>query len=216
MRALVITGGESPPHEYIQLLSKNARLIIAADSGLEACADAHIEPDLVVGDFDSVHHELLSTVTKKKIITYPEDKDYTDTELAIAIARERGADRIVLAGGGAGRLDHLLALRALFNRTPPIDEWYTAHECVVYLAGHAIADITIEENSLISVFPVADGASGMHSEGLKWPLEGLVWSRGEYGVSNRSIGRHVKISSGEEALLLVLPLGTQVALKTSP
>jgi len=215
MRALIVTGGESPPREYIRMLSKSANLVIAADSGLEVCAGANIEPDLVVGDFDSVRREFLSAVTHKKIIAYPEDKDYTDTELAVSAARERGADYIAVAGGGAGRLDHLLALRALFNRTPHIDEWHTARESVVYLAGSGFAEFTIEENSLVSVFPVANGASGMRSEGLKWPLDGLVWSRGEYGVSNRSVGDRVKIASGEEALLLVLPLGTSVALGVS-
>ncbi len=210
MEALIVTGGESPPHQYLRTLSKNAHLIIAADSGLEVCIGAEIEPDLVVGDFDSVERQLLSTIARKKIIEYPEDKDYTDTELAIATAREQGADYIVIAGGGAGRLDHLLALRALFNRTRHIDEWHTARETVIYLAGRGIAEFTIEENALVSVFPVAEGASGMRSEGLKWPLDGLVWSRGEYGVSNRSVASRVSIASGEEPILIVLPLGTSV------
>lgn len=212
MRALIVTGGESPPYDYIRSLSRDANIVIAADSGLEVCLGAEVEPDLVVGDFDSVHRELLSSVKRKTIIEYPEDKDYTDTELAIVVARERGADTIVLAGGGAGRLDHLLALRSLFERETHIDEWHTARESVFFLPSWMCAEFEVEKNSLVSVFPIEGSASGMRSEGLKWPLDSLVWSRGDYGVSNRSILPRVKIHAGQEPLLLILPLGTSIAL----
>lgn len=212
MRALIVTGGESPPISHIIALTHTAELIIAADSGLEVCLNAGVEPDLVVGDFDSVRRELLSRITAKKIIEYPEDKDYTDTELAIAVARGRGADRITLAGGGAGRLDHLLALRALFECAPRIDEWHTAHESVYCIPERKRADFSLEVNSLVSVFPAGDGATGMRSTGLKWPLDGLVWTRGDYGVSNRSVLPHVSIIAGPEPLILILPLGTSVLL----
>jgi thiamine pyrophosphokinase len=212
MVALIVTGGDCPPHEIIRTLAKAADCVIAADSGLDVCISAHLEPDLVVGDFDSVRHDSLVSVPEDKILQYPEEKDYTDTELAIEFALHRGAQKIVLAGGGAGRLDHLLAVRALFERENPIHEWHTANESVFLVpAGHSL-HFSAPTHVIVSVFPLSGGARGMRSRGLKWPLDGLVWDCGHFGVSNRTVMPHVEIASGQEPILVILPLGTEVTV----
>jgi len=208
MKALIVTGGDCPPLEIIQRLSEGAGLVIAADSGLEACLAARVEPDFVVGDFDSVRRDLLSLISKDKIIEFPEDKDYTDTELAIELALKHGAREIILAGGGAGRLDHLLAVRALFERENPIKEWHTAQESVFLVPAGQKLGFAAEDQATVSVFPLSKGARGMHSRGLKWPLDGLEWDSSQFGLSNKSIMPEVEILSGQRPILVILPLGT--------
>jgi thiamine pyrophosphokinase len=212
MQALVVTGGDCPSYEVIRRLSERADLIIAADSGLEACLSAGIEPDFVVGDFDSVQQKSLAQIPKDKILHFPEDKEYTDTELAIELAHNHGAYDIALAGGGAGRLDHLLAVRALFERKNPIQEWHTAQESAFFLpSGHGLRFSAVA-SLVVSVFPLSKGAKGMHSTGLKWPLDGLKWNSGHFGVSNKSVAPEVEIDAGQEPVIVILPLGTEVNL----
>jgi len=213
MKALIVTGGDGPPREIIRTLSEEADLVIAADSGLEACLSAQIEPDFVVGDFDSVRHESLAKIPADRILQFPQEKDYTDTELAIETALHHGMQKIVLAGGGAGRLDHLLAVRALFERENSIHEWHTAQESAFLVSAGQSLHFSAPQPVIVSVFPLSGGARGMHSQGLKWPLDGLEWDCGHFGVSNRSVLPQVEIASGREPVLVVLPLGTQVGIR---
>jgi thiamine pyrophosphokinase len=130
-----------------------------------------------------------------RIIRYPAGKDYTDTELSLRLLWDKGCDHIMIIGGGGGRIDHLFAIRALFERDPCPDRWVTASEDIYCLkSGTAVkfersestADFShfFQGQPLVSVFPVGDGPWSAKSEGLKWPLDGLCWNRGFFGISN--------------------------------
>jgi len=212
MIALIVTGGDCPPHEIIRALAKDASCVVAADSGFDVCLSSAIEPDIVVGDFDSIRYGSLARVPNDKILRYPEEKDYTDTELAIEAAMNRGAQKIVLAGGGSGRLDHLLAVRALFERENSIHEWHTAKESVFLVPAQRSLHFSAPTTLIVSVFPLSQGARGMHSHGLRWPLDGLVWDCGHFGVSNKTMMPQVEIFSGQEPILVILPLGTKASI----
>jgi thiamine pyrophosphokinase len=43
----------------------------------------------------------------------------------------------------------------------------------------------------------------MLSRGLAWPLEGLVWDAGGFGLSNESLGETVGIKAGKGDLLVI-------------
>lgn len=209
MKALLLTGGECPSKEFLCLLAAGADLVIAADSGLDAARAAGIVPDLVVGDFDSLADiSLLASIPSERIREYPEDKDDTDTEIAMAAAREKGSDHIIIAGGGGGRLDHLLAITSLFRRSDPPREWHTGHESIYFLAKGKTAFFEASRGETVSVFPaMGEGSRGMDSDGLQWPLKDLVWGKGHFGISNRSMGDTVMISAGTAPLLVILPVG---------
>lgn len=209
MQALVVTGGDCPPSEMITRLARTYPFVIAADSGLDICRASGIMPDLCIGDFDSVSARMLEEVPPERVLRFPEDKDYTDTELALMTARERGATRVALAGAGGGRLDHLLAVRALFERPFAMDEWHTAQESVYLLPPGSRIGIRASIGTIVSVFPLSKGAFGMHSEGLKWPLDGLRWEAGDFGISNRTTMEEAWICSGPKPILVVLPIGTE-------
>ncbi|MFZ3110362.1 MAG: thiamine diphosphokinase [Rectinemataceae bacterium] len=211
MKALVITGGECPPPELLRRFALESRLVIAADSGLDAALTAGIRPDIVVGDFDSLKDmKGLDTIPPGKILAFSREKDDTDTEIAIQTAWNNGSDYIVLAGGGGGRLDHLLGIWALFAREPPPREWHTREASVYFLGKGESAVFGVSIGSIVSVFPSGGRASsGMTSAGLKWPLEGLDWADGHYGISNKSAENHVRVSAGSCSLLIILPLGCE-------
>jgi thiamine pyrophosphokinase len=120
----------------------------------------------------------------ERVIRYPAEKDFTDTELAIALLREKGCDEIWLAGGGGGRTDHLFAIRSLFERVEPPDRWFTANEEIRCLREGRTLNAELPPASLVSVFPLGAGPWEAESSGLKWPLDGLSWERGGLGLSN--------------------------------
>jgi thiamine pyrophosphokinase len=202
--ALLAIGGEAPPRDVLADRLPGFRMICAADSGLDLLASWEVAPGLIVGDMDSLSDlSLLDHYPGAEILRFPTAKDDSDTELGLRLLRERGADRVVIAGGGGGRLDHLLAIRALFGRPCHPDEWHTAHESCYRLGEGDTLELASHSGATISVFPVGDGATGMESEGLRWPLAGLVWDACGFGLSNEASGDRVRVRAGQGSLLVV-------------
>jgi thiamine pyrophosphokinase len=210
MDALLVTGGETPPRRRLESRFGNFSLVCAADSGLDTLVDWGLAPDIIVGDMDSVSNPaLVERFPLAELFLEPRDKDETDTELGLSALAARGADRIVLAGGGGGRIDHLLAIRGIFERHGPGRrpcEWHTAKEALFLVEAGRSLDVDAAAGSTLSVFPLADGAEGMSSSGLKWPLDGLRWGRGDCGVSNVAGEGRFRVSAGRGDLLVVLLL----------
>jgi thiamine pyrophosphokinase len=159
--------------------------------------------------------ERLASYPPEQVIRRPPDKDYTDTELALSLLEEKGARRIWLVGGGGGRLDHLLAIRSLFERDRCPERWITPGEDVrcleagsPFLPGELAlppAGTGLPKRGPISVFPLGAGPWKASSRGLKWPLEGLPWNSGFFGLSNEAPGGFT-IKALEGRFMVTLPL----------
>lgn len=52
----------------------------------------------------------------------------------------------------------------------------------------------------------------MNSRGLAWPLDGLEWTPGAFGISNRMEGKEAEIVTRAFPLLVVLPLDAEILL----
>jgi thiamine pyrophosphokinase len=206
MTGLLVCGGEAPPRSRLEHRFSDFDRICAADSGLDTLIAWGLEPDMIVGDMDSISDPtIIKRFPRATISISPRDKDKTDTELGLEALSAVGVDTIVLAGGGGGRLDHLLAIRALFERpSPRPSEWYTASAAVYLLKEGEQRCFSTRPGGTVSLFPLAAGASEMHSEGLTWPIDGLHWGPGDFGVSNRADSGQFSVCAGRGDLLVVL------------
>jgi thiamine pyrophosphokinase len=202
-QGLLVIGGSGPTPNVLRDCAKGVQLVIAADSGLDRCIEAGIVPDLVVGDMDSLSDRaVLARFAPEKVMLFShEQKDETDTEIGARLAFEKGCRVVTIAGGGGGRMDHLLGVAALFERDPAPTRWVTDREDLRLVAGEAVFDGW--RGSTVSVFPVGARAAGMHSEGLQWPLDGLEFRRGYGGISNRAVADRVRIAVGIGKLLVI-------------
>jgi thiamine pyrophosphokinase len=208
---IVFTGGESPPPRVIcNLLKGKNTVIVAADSGLLTAENAGINPDYIIGDMDSLDASRLDSYPSECVIRYNKDKDYTDTELAFSFLREKGCDCIWIAGGGGGRIDHLLAIRCLFEREIFPRRWLTESadiRCIDANTDVNTLSEKLEKNSLVCVFTAGSGKWEAKSEGLKWPLEGLEWDSGSsFGISNVAVNGEFLITAEKGRFLIILPL----------
>lgn len=150
----------------------------------------------------------------ERIRRYRTDKDDTDTEIALSLAGELGCGESILVGGGGGRLDHLMAILALFERQDAPRRWVTRNEEVLLLdgdAGFGLFGSPVLKGSTVSVFPVGRGPWRIDSAGLKWPLSGLTWNRGRFGISNEAETGALSLNALEGRFLVTLPLGARSA-----
>lgn len=110
MKVIIISGGNPPPKELLTKEITDDTFLIGADSGANCLYSYNIEPDLLVGDFDSIDKKALDYFKKNNCIIdiYPTEKDFTDTEIAVEKALVMKPNEIVLLGCTGSRVDHLL------------------------------------------------------------------------------------------------------------
>ena len=97
------TGGSA---ELVAKLSADHDIVIAVDGGGAVCIEAGVTPDIVLGDFDSLDPAALEWLRRVGVTVkaFPADKDQTDLELALAVARGQGAARVTVPAVSSRRL----------------------------------------------------------------------------------------------------------------
>jgi thiamine pyrophosphokinase len=215
---LAFIGGEGPEPDYCCLLAQDADIIVAADSGLQAAENAGIRPGWIVGDLDSLDSlKRLEKYPAEKVRRFPKDKDTTDTELALDLLWEKGCTKVILAGGGGGRLDHLFAIRSLFEREKYPERRITSAEDIWCLDSSPDSkgessissdqlNLSLPVGSLVSIFPLGEGYWEAESSGLRWPLNSLNWKRGSFGISNRTVKETFSIRVIRGRFMIIVPL----------
>ena len=105
MRRCVIIGGASiGDYDAVCRWLRPDDYVIYCDCGLRHMDGLGVEPDLIVGDFDSYSYPEYDTET----IVLPCEKDDTDTVFAVKEALRRGFEDFLLIGVVGERLDHTL------------------------------------------------------------------------------------------------------------
>jgi thiamine pyrophosphokinase len=213
---IIFTGGLRPSSQIIKQLlqtelSAQAEkpLFIAADSGLTAAEDAGIKPHWIIGDMDSLENQSrLAAYPPECVIRHQQDKDHTDTELAFFLAIEKGCDYFWIIGGGGGRIDHLFAIRSMFERDVFPHRWITDNADIYCIDAVSNVSLTLkkEQSAVVSVFPLGNGPWEAESTGLKWPLADLPWDRGFFGLSNIAVKGEFSITAKHGRFMVVLSL----------
>ena len=106
MNTLIVTGGSIDYKFACEYLKKYTwDYVVCADAGMKFCHTAGIQPDLILGDFDSVDDASYTYFKKtcpERMEQFPTHKDETDTELALLRAIAAGADAVTMIGAKAG------------------------------------------------------------------------------------------------------------------
>jgi thiamine pyrophosphokinase len=207
VKAIVVAGGDAAPEDAAQL--PGADLVIAADSGAAWLDAVGRQPDLVIGDMDSIPPDLLERLETRGVTieSHPPDKEASDAELAVARAVAMGANEIVILGGfGGQRLDHELANLLLLT-----EGWRGAELRLVRGAttaraiqgGHGL-ELEGGVGDLVTLLPLAGDATGVRTRGLRYPLDGETLHLGRSrGLSNLIEEAPVSVSL-EGGMLLII------------
>ncbi|MCL2754278.1 MAG: thiamine diphosphokinase [Oscillospiraceae bacterium] len=179
-----IIVGASPECAAIAEHENAQAFVIAVDGGYDRLTECGIVPDLVIGDFDSLTGKLPVTV---ETLRFPQEKDESDTELAVQEAIRRGCKAFRIYGALGGRLDHTLANIALMIslsergydcRLIGEREWLTA------VVSNSRFKLDCATGQTVSVFTADESAHGVTLTGFKYPLANAVLQRGTRGLSN--------------------------------
>lgn len=188
MRCVVMANGEyGEIREYADIINK-ADFVFCADGGANYAYTAGIKPAAIIGDMDSINPEIKEYFAAQGVLLrkYPRRKDFTDTQLALALAEEKGAREIIFLGTLGGRLDHTLSNLYLgieyVKKGIKIKHYGKGY--VLYLTADEVY-IDGKEGDIVSILVLSDIARGVWTEGLEYPLNDVDLEKGNpYAVSN--------------------------------
>jgi thiamine pyrophosphokinase len=191
MSAIIIGSGSNLDKDVFKLDNYNVEYIICADGGLEKAENLELIPDIIIGDLDSVSEVVLKKYLDMDIalIKYPAEKDFTDMELAIEHAIEKGFSDIILIGATGSRLDHTTANIMLMEKyyikgihIKIIDN----NNYIQIITGNM--EIINKKNYFVSIIPVTDLIKVESLQGFKYSLKNVEVKRGStLCVSNQII-----------------------------
>ena len=186
--------------------------VIAADGGLDRAAALGLEVDVLVGDLDSVSSAALARAESAgtRIVRHPVAKDATDLELALDEALALGARRVLVIASAGGRLDHLAASLLLLgaDRYAELELDALVGDALVHVVRSA-RTLHGTPGELLTLLPLGDGAEGVTTSGLEYPLDGETLGPGSTrGVSNVFTSAEARVTLAEGILLAIRPRET--------
>ncbi len=183
-------------------------LVIAVDGGLNYCPVLELEPDLILGDFDSVGEEQKEALLElqrqipDRVISLKPEKDDTDMLAALKLGLEYGYTNFNIYAATGGRLEHTIA----------------NIQCLLYLKNHDAVGYIMDGNGMIfvmqneevrfkdtlegylSIFALGKSAKGVTIKGMKYELnQDTLTNDFPIGISNEFSGKEalVRVEDGE-------------------
>ena len=209
MKAVVFTNGQYENLSFYKnyLEGQEAFQVICADGGANAAHALGVTPQLLVGDMDSIHAELLADYSEEGVTIdhHSTHKDETDTELAIEYCIKNDFDEVVIFGALGSRFDHSFGNLYLLNRLLKEGvrgEIVNENNRVFLVKDRAVLDVPV--GTTVSILAFTDQASGINIEGFEYPVKNGVMAHffPGYGISNVTVEKCPEISV-EQGILMV-------------
>ena len=208
-KAWLIVGPAAWPDEAHWRPLMCSHQVVALDGAYHHLQQRGVEPDWVLGDFDSINANSLATLRNEKpnsVVERP-DQSETDASKALAFVIEQGADEVVLMGGWGDRVDHSwhnLQLLGRFYHSQRRIALLTPSEKMVYCQS-ATLRIEASAGSRIAVLGMGSEALAS-SEGLLYDMQ--QWTlgfKGKDSIANALVNEVASIHITGGALV-VMPI----------
>lgn len=207
-RCIIFTAGEAGSLTKESLLLQPEDFIICCDAGYCLASSWGIEPDLLLGDFDSYTGPLPEDIPIRRFVR---DKDDTDTMLAVRTALEQAFDAIVLVAATGGRLDHTLGnlqILAMIGREAPqvSAEILGGHERIWLVGAGHTCTLSGTPEQTFSVLCHSDTME-VSIAGAVFPLDhGVMTNCFPLGISNRmGAGGTAQVTIHRGMAFVILP-----------
>ncbi len=179
-RGLIITGGNLDldfAGRFCRGQKRAFDCVVSVDGGLEKTRALGFTPDAIVGDFDTVDHEILKQYRRNPHIlwdVHKPEKDETDTELAVNTAIKLGCSSLAILGATGRRMDHELSnlhlLKLCLDRQ--VEAYlYDPYNKVCLLDREKTFRKTELYGKYISFIPLTEQVKGITLTGFKYPLK---------------------------------------------
>ena len=190
MRAVIFANGQLSSPQASRSALRPGDLLIAADGGSHHCLSLGLVPDVLIGDFDSLDEAELAGMQASDVemIRHPVHKDFTDLELALKYARQRGAQEILVFAALGARWDQTLAnllLPAASDLQESLIVLMDGPQEIRLLRGGETLEVQGQPGDTLSLVPLGGDALGVTTGHLEYPLDGeTLFFGATRGISN--------------------------------
>ncbi|MBU2493932.1 MAG: thiamine diphosphokinase [Bacteroidetes bacterium] len=199
-KALILANGLHPSVSVIRYLQKNGyRTLVCADGGGNSAYQLGINPDLIIGDFDSINHDVLKYYENKSRIIKINRQNDTDVEKCLKYLIQKKYSEVILLGATGDRLDHSFCNLGIVLKFYDKIRINILHQKSYLQCFSGKVILTSVKNEIISLYGF-DDKTKISSKGLKYPLDRVSLPFGKKeSTSNVSMSDKVelKITGGK-------------------
>lgn len=191
---------------YWRTLLRDDDTVVAADGGLLLARRLGREPQLLVGDGDSLAPAVMAACTVPRY-PLPVKKDDTDTLAAARLIAAQGFTQALLLGGWGGRLDHALANLGVlaYWQEAGVQACLADEHGLAWLMTPGTQRLDPHEYAGFSLLPFGDIATGVTIRDAVYPLTDATLRHAfPVGVSNEFCEKPVEITLKTGRLLVYL------------
>lgn len=190
---MLVAGGRPPQRRWLTQAAA-AVPVWCVDSGVDACLACGVVPERIIGDGDSATSAgwAWGMALGVPVEIHHPDKNLTDLQLALQRAGDiYGRTTVILTGAWGGRFDHAFSnvFSLLGSEAYGVERGCAADETEVMLILKGPDAVTIHTKrppAVISLLPLSAICTGVHIDGVRWPLHETRLRQGwPYAISNR-------------------------------
>lgn len=188
-RTAILANGAPPSHPLAVAAFRAARRLVCCDGAYPKALALGRDPDLVVGDGDSLTAEQKAALGGRFIHIAEQDTNDLDKAFRTVSTHFCAEDGIVILGAGGLREDHFLGnvfRLPDFARVVPNVEMVT--DAGVFSVVTDARVYVCRAGEAVSVF-APEPETHVRSEGLEWPLDGVSLTALWQGTLNRTTGK---------------------------
>ena len=209
-QAILFANGsmEKPPD--LSSFIQSSALVIAVDGGVRKCISLDIQPNVLIGDFDSIGYDEMKSFQAAgvEIIQYPTHKDETDLELALNYINNTEVSDVMIIGGLGARWDMTIANILIITNSVYTDlniHFLDGTQDLFLLRAGENTLIKGNLGDTLSLIPLVGDVSGVSTQGLLYPLQNETLRFGTArGVSNVFTLERVQINIKHGLLLCII------------
>lgn len=199
--AVIIANGEIPSRSRLRRIVRLASKVVCADGGTRHALRLGVQPDIVIGDLDSLPSRASERLKLTKIVS-SKNQDQTDLEKAIRYLVKEKAKRIVILGATGKRIDQTLgnvALLAKYQKKAKLTLIDPTGEVEIVQSRKRFR---AKPGAIVSLVPLGEGVR-VTTRGLRYALKNETLEFGSRGMSNEVTDPTVEIRVHGGTLLLI-------------
>lgn len=189
-KTVVLCNGEFPSNDTALRFIQQAERIICCDGAVEKLLQFGKNPDVVIGDCDSITESLRQKL--KEIIIEDKDTEKNDLQKALIYCKSNNYNKISVIGACGLREDHQLANLAILDM-------FSSDLDLIMVSNHGIFSFISEPREFdsipgqaVSIFNL-DGKARFTFYGLRYPVHERQFAQLWEGSLNVSEGERFRI-----------------------
>lgn len=182
---VILANGRFPETSCGRDLLKSARVVICCDGAADKLIAYGMEPDVIVGDMDSVSAQVREQFAS--VLIHSDDQESNDLTKAVQYCMEQGYSSVAILGATGLREDHTLGNISLMVEYAPRISVRIISDHGIFFLVYSDEAVETEPGEKISLFSI-DNHVRVSSSGLKYPLKDLQLSNWYTASLNEATG----------------------------